>query len=159
MAIPGELEIVMPLLERVSHGEEYQIRDIIDPLADHFSLTTEERVERYPSGEGRFRKKCRWAEYHMTERGLLESTRRGYHRITEQGLEELRRHAEALANETAEARHGIVEPEQAQDELRENPAVIPNVTEEAIRRIVREEIESAKQELKSVLKEMIDKVG
>lgn len=158
MAIPGELEIVMPLLERVSHGEEYQIRDIIEPLADHFSLTPEERVERYPSGEGRFRKKCRWAEYHMTERGLLESTRRGYHRITEQGLEELSRRTEAPSNESEEARHEIVKTELTQDELRENPAVFPNVTEETIRRIVREEIERVKQEFKGALSEVIDKV-
>ena len=128
MPTPSQLEIMSPLLKMVSHGREYRLRDMAEALADHFSLTAEERAERVPSGDLRFYKKCGWAQYRLKRNGLLESTRRGYHKITEQGLEE----------------------------VRQNSGVLPNVNEESIRRIVREEIDRAKQELKSALREIID---
>lgn len=128
MPTPSQLEIRSPLLEMVSHGREYRLRDMADALADHFSLTAEERAECVPSGGLRFYKKCGWAQHLLKEEGLLESTRRGYHRITERGFERIRR----------------------------TSGVSEDVNEEAIRRIVREEIDRAKQELKSALREIID---
>ncbi|MDE0503796.1 MAG: winged helix-turn-helix domain-containing protein [Candidatus Poribacteria bacterium] len=155
MAIPSVEEISIPMLEMVSDGREYRLSEITDLLAEHFSLTAEERIEREPSGEGRFRKHCQWAESLMTDHGLLESTQPGYHRITERGLQKLRQHAEAPPNETEEERQEIVRPNEGRTELRENRAELPILTEEAIRRIVREEINRAKEELKKVLSAFI----
>ena len=161
MPIPSVRQIMIPLLEMVSHGEEYRLRDIMDSLADHFSLTGEERMERIPSGQGRFRKNCQWAEFRMTQRGFLESTRRGYHRITEQGRAELRQNSDVSRGVTEETMrhdfHGTTE--RGLEVLKEASSEAPNVTEEAIRRIVREEIERAKQELKRALREAINISG
>ncbi len=161
MAIPSLAEITISLLEIVSHGEEYRLRDIIDSLADHFSLTGEERMESIPSGESRFKKNCQWAEFHMTQQGLLESVRRGYHRITEQGLAELRQNSDVSRGVTEgsmrHAFHGTTE--RGLEGLKEDSSVAPNVTEETIRRIVREEIERAKQELKRALRDVINISG
>lgn len=160
MAIPTQTDIMSPLLKMVSHGREFRLRDMVDDLGDHFSLTWEEREERVPSGDGRFFKRCGWAQHRLKNAGLLESTRRGYHRITERGLEELRQNAGVVPNVTEEARRGSMRTSREWEELRENLAEppTPNVTEKAIRQIVREEINRAKQELKSVLREIIDKV-
>lgn len=153
MPVPNQSEIMNPLLELVSDGQEYRIRDIIDRLADHFSLTGEERMERVPSGEGRFRKNCQWAEFNMTQNGLLESTRRGHHRITEQGREVLRQNSSARVSVNEEIVRQIVTAE-----LGENLAAFANEAEDAIRRIVREEIDRVKQEVKIALREVIDRV-
>ena len=158
MAVPSQSEIMIPLLEMVSHGQEYRLRDMEDALGDRFFLTAEERTERVESGDRRFFKNCAFAQTQLKKMGLLESIRRGYHKITEKGLEELRKNAGTPPNETEETGHGIASPDRGREELRENPAVFPNVTDEAIRRIVRAEIQRVKEELKSALREAIDKV-
>ena len=123
MAVPSQSEIMIPLLEMVSHGQEYRLRDMEDALGDHFFLTAEERTERVESGDRRFFKNCAFAQTRLKKIALLESTRRGYHRITEQGLEELGKHSGTPRNETDEARHGIASADRGREELRENPAV------------------------------------
>lgn len=158
MAVPSQSEIMIPLLEMVSHGEEYRLRDMEDALGDRFFLTAEERTERVESGDRRFFKNCAFAQTQLKKMGLLESIRRGYHKITEKGREELRKNAGTPPNETEETGHGIARKEQRREKRRENLAAPPNVTEEAVRRIVREELQRVKDELKSALRETIDKV-
>ena len=158
MAIPSQSEIMIPLLEMVSHGQEYRLRDMEDALGDRFFLTAEERTERVESGDPRFFKNCAFAQTRLKEMGLLESTRRGYHIITEKGLEELRKNAGTPPNETDETRHGIARKERGREKGRANLAATPNVTEEAVRRIVREEVQRVKEEFKSALRATIDKV-
>ena len=88
MPIPTTEQIKRPLLQLVDDGREFQLRDIVPSLADYFSLTEEERNEVIPSGRtGRFYTSCTWAQHELKSEGLLESTRRGYHRITAQGRE------------------------------------------------------------------------
>ena len=158
MAIPTQTDIMPALLEMVSHGHEYRLHDIADALADHFSLTPEERTERVQSGPRRFIKNSEWAQHRLKNAGLLESTRRGYYRITERGLEELGQNAGVVPKVTEESRLGMMRTARDWEELREEVAEPPSITEEAVRRIVREEIDRVKQELKSALREIIDKV-
>ena len=90
MPIPTLRQIKRPLLQFVADGREFQLRDIEPPLADHFALTDEERREVLPSGTSRrFYNRCGWAQSYLKRTGLLESRRRGYHRITDRGLEAL----------------------------------------------------------------------
>ncbi|MDE0300033.1 MAG: hypothetical protein OXN17_15470 [Candidatus Poribacteria bacterium] len=158
MAIPTQTDIMPALLEMVSHGREFRLRDMVEDLGDHFSLTREEREERVPSGDGRFFKLCGWAQHRLKIAGLLESTRRSYHRITERGLEELGQNTRVVPKETEESRRGSMRTAREWEELKEDLPVSPSITEEAVRRIVREEIERVKQELKGALSEVIDKM-
>ena len=88
MPLPKLRQIKLPLLQLVTDGREYQLRDIVPQLQDYFSLTDEERNEVISSGRTkRFHHACGWAQHELKSEGLLESTRRGYHRITAQGLE------------------------------------------------------------------------
>lgn len=88
MSIPTLRQIKRPLLQLVADGREFQLRDIVPCLADHFALTEEERREVLPSGRvRRFDNRCGWAQKELKQEGLLVSTRRGYHKITDQGLE------------------------------------------------------------------------
>jgi len=87
MAIPDFQTIMLPLLSLMSDQNERHVRDIIDHLADVFELSAEEKRTLLPSGkEMAFDNKVRWSRLHLSKAGLLESTRRGYSRITESGL-------------------------------------------------------------------------
>ena len=94
MPIPTTEQIKRSLLQLVTDGREYQLRDIVPQLQDYFSLTDEERNEVIPSGRTkRFHHACSWVQHELKSEGLLESTRRGYHRITAQGLEYFRQNS------------------------------------------------------------------
>jgi len=90
MAIPDYQTIMLPLLKYLSDVKEHHIRETIDALALQFGLTSEERKELLPSGQQyTFDNRIGWARTYMKKAGLIESTRRGYFKITEKGLKVL----------------------------------------------------------------------
>ena len=80
--LPTRQEIHQPLLEILSDGKEHRWRDIVEKLADHFSLTDKELNERVPSGYKRFSHRCSFAMQDLKEQGFVESPRREYWKIT-----------------------------------------------------------------------------
>lgn len=92
MAIPDYETIMLPLLKLLENKHEHSLRESIDNLANYFELTTEERKELLPSGQQAiFDNRVGWARTYMKKAGLLESTRRGYFRITQRGAEAIDR--------------------------------------------------------------------
>jgi len=86
MAIPDYQTIMLPLLKFAGDGQEHSLRETIDFLAHEFNLSDEERKELLPSGsQATFDNRVGWARTYMKKAGLMESTRRGYFCITEQG--------------------------------------------------------------------------
>jgi restriction system protein len=78
---------MLPLLQFAGDQREHSLRQAIEALADQFNLTKEERREMLPSGrQATFDNRISWARTHLAKAGLLKSTRRGYFRITELGL-------------------------------------------------------------------------
>ena len=91
MAIPDYQSVMLPLLKFAGDQEEHSLRQAIDTLAQEFGLTEEERKELLPSGlQEVFNNRVGWARTYMKKAGLLDTTRRGYFRITERGLAVLR---------------------------------------------------------------------
>lgn len=91
MAIPDYQSIMLPLLTFAGDGQEHSLRETIEALADEFNLTEEERRELLPSGQqATFDNRVGWARTYLKKAGLLTSTRRGYCRITERGVEVLK---------------------------------------------------------------------
>ena len=82
--VPTRKEIHQPLLALLSDGEEHRWSDIVEKLADHFSLTDKELNERVPSGHKRFYHRCSFAMQDLKKEGLVESSRREYWKITKQ---------------------------------------------------------------------------
>jgi restriction system protein len=92
MPIPDYQSIMLPLLKFADDGQEHSLRQTIEVLADQFGLTNEERNELLPSGQQAvFDNRVGWARTYMKKAGLLESTRRGYYRITPRGQQVLQR--------------------------------------------------------------------
>lgn len=91
--IPNYQKIMLPLLKYAEDGREHHIRDAIDQLAREFKLSEEERRVLLTSGQQAvFDNRVRWAKTYLKKAGLLETTKRGYFKITEKGLKVLKKH-------------------------------------------------------------------
>ncbi|MGD8466559.1 MAG: restriction endonuclease [Anaerolineae bacterium] len=155
MAIPDYQSIMLPLLELAGDGEEHSLRDTIETLADQFDLSDEERRELLPSGrQPTFDNRVGWARTYMKKAGLLESTRRGYFRITKRGVGVLEEHPATIDNAYLKKYPEFVEfqtPKQ-KDTEKTKPAPDDSATPE-------EEIEAAYQQLReSLAVELIETV-
>lgn len=103
MAIPDFQTIMLPLLRMTGDGEVHSINEAVEKLADHFSLTEEERTELLPSGQQpRFYNRVGWARTYLKKAGLLEDPRRGHFRITERGRKVLRQRPSRIDRELLE---------------------------------------------------------
>lgn len=86
--IPTYQDFMRPFLEiaQRAEGSPVKLRDVINQLADHFSLTANEREQTLPSGKQRILdNRVGWARTYLTKAGLLESPRRAHFTITERG--------------------------------------------------------------------------
>ncbi len=92
MAIPDYQTCMLPLLKYHADGQEHTNRDSIDTLSNEFKLTDEERRMMLPSGvQGLFDNRVNWARTYMKKAALLESPKRGVHKITKRGLDVLKK--------------------------------------------------------------------
>jgi restriction system protein len=97
MAIPDYQTCMLPLLKHYADGQEHTNRDSIDALAKDFKLTDEERRMMLPSGvQGLFDNRVNWARTYMKKAGLIESPKRGVHKITKRGLDVLKKKPERI---------------------------------------------------------------
>lgn len=97
MPIPSFEEFMKPLLEFAKDGNEHSLQSAYENLAIELKLTDEQKKEMLPSGtQLTFQNRIGWAKSHLIKAGLLESSRRAYFRITEQGKEELKNDIEVI---------------------------------------------------------------
>ncbi len=90
MSIPDYQSIMLPLLRFAGDSAEHSLREAIDTLADQFKLSADERQTLLPSGQQTFfDNRVGWARTYLKKAGLLESTRRGYFRISPRGKDVL----------------------------------------------------------------------
>jgi len=90
MAIPNYQSCMLPLLKRYADGAEHTVRETNDALAVEFRLTEEELRAMLPSGlQGLFDNRVNWARTYIKKAALIESPKRGVHKITKRGLEVL----------------------------------------------------------------------
>ena len=86
--LPTSKEIAHPLLVLLSDGKEHRWRDIVDKLADHYSLTDKELDERLPNGQKRIYNRCARARLDLKLEGFVESPRCEYWKITKRWINE-----------------------------------------------------------------------
>jgi restriction system protein len=90
MAIPDFETLMLPTLQFAADENEHSYRETIEHLANWYSLTEEERKKRVPSGVMPIlNNRVSWTLFYLRKAGLLESTRRGFYKITQTGLEAL----------------------------------------------------------------------
>lgn len=83
---------MLPLLKFAGDDQEHTIREAIDHISDIFKLSEEDRKEVLPSGQQYvIDNRVGWARTYLKKAGLLESPRRAYFKITELGLDVLKK--------------------------------------------------------------------
>lgn len=91
MPIPDFQTCMLPLLKFYGDAEEHANRDSIDALAQEFKLSDEEQRVMLPSGvQGLFDNRVNWARTFLKKAAVIESTKRGVHKITKRGLDILK---------------------------------------------------------------------
>lgn len=86
MSIPDFQSLMLPVLETVSDGEQWAMKNVTTSVSERFGLTDDERAEMLPSGVARvIVNRVAWAKLYLKEAGLLESLKRGQVRITPAG--------------------------------------------------------------------------
>lgn len=91
MSIPDYQSIMLPLLKIVQDNKEYSGKDVLPQLELIFKLTEDEKRKLLPSGSQRiFQNRLAWAQAYLKMAEFIESTRRGYFRITQRGKDVLR---------------------------------------------------------------------
>lgn len=86
MPIPDYQSLMLPVLRLAANGQEYKYRDVVERLAADFGLSDEERNTLLPSGnQAVFDNRVGWAKTYLKQAKLLDSSKRGYFRITERG--------------------------------------------------------------------------
>lgn len=86
MAIPDFQSMMLPLLQIIADGQEHQMRDLNEKVADHFQLTETERHQKLPIGNNKvLGNRVAWAKAHLGNAKLLDTVRRGFVKITERG--------------------------------------------------------------------------
>src|SRR3972149_9320455 len=101
MAIPDFQSIMLPFLKIAGDGQERHMREAVEILAEHFNLSEEERKEVLPSGQQTvFGNRVHWARMYLKKAGLIESSRRGFFKITDRGIDFLAKNPSELNNKT-----------------------------------------------------------
>src|SRR5216683_3604080 len=92
MALP-DLESAMQLILNLSgDGLEHALLEAVETVARNFQTTVAERAQLLPSGRDRvIYSRVVWAKTHLQKAGLLEAKGRGRFRISNRGLEVLKR--------------------------------------------------------------------
>lgn len=87
MPIPTYQEAMLPLLKFAADKQEHSLRDAAGAVSDAFGLTGDERNEMLQSGRKPIiDDRVGWARTYLGQAGLLDSTRRGYFRISDRGI-------------------------------------------------------------------------
>jgi restriction system protein len=90
MAIPDYQTVMLPLLTFLRDRKEHNLTEAVSALSDKFGLSTEEREQLLESGQQTvIRNRAGWARTYLKKAGLIESTRRGFFRISDRGMSAL----------------------------------------------------------------------
>jgi len=155
MPIPDFQSIMLPLLQVATDGQEHNIHDFIEKLAEVFSLSEQELNELLPSGrQPMFYSRVGWARTYLSESRLVEMTRRSYYKITERGKEVLKSNPPRIDMKYLERFPEYIEFRERQGTRRKAREVSPE-TKEIESKTPEELLEDAFQEIRDNLAQEI----
>src|ERR1700733_5561345 len=107
MAIPDYQSLMLPVLSVAASGE-IGMKDTVSRLAEQLRLTPDELATLLPSGKQTvFGNRTHWAKKYLAKGGLVESTRRGYFKITSTGQQALDKRPPRIDNAFLEQFEGF----------------------------------------------------
>jgi restriction system protein len=97
MSIPEYQTFMRPLLAFGADGQEKNIRDAINAIADKLHLSPEDRQLLVPSGKQTvLDNRVHWARTYLDKAGALKRTRRSHFVVTDRGKELLKKHPDRI---------------------------------------------------------------
>ena len=115
---------MLPFLQSISDKKVHTIKEIMESLAAYFKLSGKERIESLPSGNNHFGVNASWAKTYMKHAGLLKDTDRGSFKITDRGIETLKRNPQKLDRKYLERFEEYVTWRQGKPPVPENNLLI-----------------------------------
>lgn len=92
MAVPDFQSFFKPLLELAADGKEHSMQEARDTIAKTMALPEADMQEPLPSGrQTKFNNRVAWAKSYFVQAKVLDSPRRGHFRITQRGLDLLKK--------------------------------------------------------------------
>ena len=93
MAIPTFQMVMLPLMKYCAENpQEHRMDDLIEIMIKYFNLTEEERSQLLPSGKQEIiYNRVGWARSHLKIAGLLDDPKRGYVKITQLGINTMKK--------------------------------------------------------------------
>jgi restriction system protein len=99
MSIPDYQTIMLPLLQHLADKKERSSQETFESLSKVFRLSEQEKNELLPSGnQPIFMNRIGWAKTYLKKTRFIESPKRGYYKITERGLKELKKNPNKIDN-------------------------------------------------------------
>lgn len=100
MAVPDYQTLMRPALGSLSDKSVHSSSEVRERVQAQIQLSQEDLDELLPSGKQTvFSNRVGWALSYMKKAGLLTSPRRGYHQITQRGLEVLKEQPDRIDND------------------------------------------------------------
>lgn len=100
MAIPKYQAFYIPFLEKLSDGEVHQISVVRKQIAIEMNFSEEELNELTPGKKQNvYNNRVGWAATYLKKAGLVKSPKKAYYKITDYGMEMLKKNPEKLDNE------------------------------------------------------------
>lgn len=96
MAIPTYEQLLLPLLIFSSDNKEHYSREPVEQISKEFKLSEEEKSQLLPNGSTVLYNRLGWAQTYLKQAGLITSTRRGFFRITERGMQVIKQNPLSL---------------------------------------------------------------
>ena len=122
MTIPDYQKIMLPLLKFAEDKNEHSTREAINHIFELYNLTSDEKRELLPSGQQPvINNRIGWASTYLKKAGLLESTKRGYFKITDEGLKVLKENLDEISIKYLEQFPKFVEFKTLKKEAKEQP--------------------------------------
>ncbi len=92
MAVPDFQSFFKPLLEMAADGKEHSMKEAREIIARNMNLSEEDMKELLPSGsQTKYDNRVAWAKSYFVQAKVLEAPRRAFFRITDRGLDLLKK--------------------------------------------------------------------
>jgi restriction system protein len=157
--IPKYEEMMLPLLKYLADGQEHELSEMNNALAEQFKLTDEELRELLPSGRSPvFRNRIGWARTYLKKAGLITSPKRAHYKINDKGIALLKENPTEITSKLLTRYDDFVEFQSVKKDKKESgtslqSALIKNDTDQT----PEESFEYAYQKLHSELaKELLE---
>jgi len=156
MAIPDYQTLMLPVLKLASDEAEHKFSQAVEELADEFSLSPDERNELLPSGsQAVFNNRVGWARSYLKQAGLLASSKRGFFKITESGLNLLKSNPQRIDTSVLEQFPEFIEFKNRKKDKSEQNESSEQMTEEEANQTPEDSLASAYSKLRSSLESEI----